>query len=82
MGQQAILLCTMLERLPKDKHASLLGPFVRYEETSVVQTASGLIFTKLLASFLRLVGGSGCLNAGVKGSSQGQHYKAHFSLHY
>jgi hypothetical protein len=48
--KKATALCyTRLERLARNKHSSLMGPFESYEENAVfvVNTLAGTIFTKL-----------------------------------
>jgi hypothetical protein len=42
MGPIRVLHNTRLERLARDKHSSLFGPFLCYKETVVFHTVSGV----------------------------------------
>ncbi len=42
---------TSLERLRSDKHSSLLGPFVSYKKSSVVNTTPVTVFIPLYLTY-------------------------------
>jgi hypothetical protein len=52
---KVVLHNSNLERVARDKHSSLLGPFVSYEENKVLRIGSRLLAASSLVDMIEIV---------------------------